>query len=87
MKNYLIGALIAMAAMILAGCDIQQDSIEKTEHSGTWKVEKLFTVEGCSVYRFYDSRWIYYSNCPGQTQYEYRENKTTKHFEATTSNR
>jgi hypothetical protein len=86
MKSYLIGALIALAAVLISGCDIREDTIEKTEQQGTWKVEKLFTVDGCSVYRFYDRREVYFSNCPGQAQYEYRSNKTTKHMHATTSN-
>jgi len=33
-----------------------------------FKVEKLFTYEGCTVYRFLDDRRVYYTNCQGSTQ-------------------
>lgn len=85
MKSYFIGILIALAAIALSGCDIERETVEQTQQQGSWKVEKLFTADGCSVYRFYDSRWIYYSNCQGQTQYEYTYNKQTQRQQATTS--
>jgi hypothetical protein len=59
--------LIAVAALIaLSGC---QKQAEATQSAGSgFQVEKLFTVEGCSVYRFKDSlRYIYYTNCSGST--------------------
>ena len=60
-------ALIIVAALIaLSGC---QKQAEATQSAGSgFQVEKLFTVEGCSVYRFTDAlRPIYYTNCSGAT--------------------
>ncbi|MBP2157174.1 hypothetical protein J2067_004866 [Erwinia rhapontici] len=35
-----------------------------------FKVDKLFSVDGCSVYRFSDAgRPVYFTNCSGQAQY------------------
>lgn len=89
MKRTLIACMVGLAALALSGCDIERETVEKTQQQGSWKVEKLFTVDGCSVYRFYDSRWIYYSNCAGHAQYEYTTNtgkvSTTHQVEATTS--
>lgn len=89
MKNYLIGALIALAAIMLSGCE--KKAVERTEQIGSWQVEKLFTVDGCSVYRFQDGRDVYFSNCPGQAQYEYsvQAGKVMSYhdLQATTSNR
>lgn len=60
-------ALIVLTALVaLSGC---QKQAEATQSAGSgFKVEKLFTVEGCSVYRFTDAlRPIYYTNCSGAT--------------------
>ena len=46
-----------------------QKDAEQTARAGTeFKVEKLFTHEGCTVYRFFDDRTVYYTNCQGSTQ-------------------
>ena len=60
-------ALIAVAALIaLSGCQKQAEATQPVGNGFT--VEKLFTVEGCSVYRFTDAlRPIYYTNCSGAT--------------------
>ena len=56
---------ILLASVALVGC---QKPAEESQRKGDFKVEKLFTYEGCSVYRFYDDRTVYYTNCNGQTQ-------------------
>lgn len=43
------------------------------------RVTKLFTHEGCSVYRFHDMEYVYYADCRGSVQYNTRRQsgKTT----------
>jgi hypothetical protein len=59
---------LLLASVALVGC---QKQAEESQRKGDFKVEKLFTFEGCSVYRFYDDRTVYYSNCNGSTQSTY----------------
>ncbi len=40
------------------------------------KLELLFEKDGCKVCRFYDGRYIYWSNCAGSIEYNYRSGKT-----------
>lgn len=58
--------IVLLAVSTLTGC---QKQAESTQAAGSgFNVEKLFTVEGCSVYRFRDAmRPIYYTNCKGAT--------------------
>ncbi|EOS94732.1 hypothetical protein ETR_12178 [Erwinia tracheiphila PSU-1] len=59
-----------IAAFLLAGCDKDPESVQMV--GSDFKVGKLFTVDGCSVYRFADGgRNIYFTNCPGQTGSSY----------------
>ena len=59
--------IVLLAVATLTGC---QKQAESTQAAGSgFNVEKLFTVGGCSVYRFRDGmRPIYYTNCKGSTQ-------------------
>lgn len=62
--------LLFIALFLLAGCEKQPMSIESTENVD-FKVEKLFTHDGCTVYRFYDYRNHYYTDCRGRTTSTY----------------
>lgn len=56
---------IAAAILVLGGCN---KSAESTVAVGQgFKVEKLFTTDGCTVYRFYDNGYRYFTNCSGST--------------------
>lgn len=51
----------------LAGCE-RQPVI--TTLTGNFAVDKLFTVDGCSVYRFTDSGWPrYFTDCRGTAEW------------------
>lgn len=69
--------LFMLAAMLaLIGCE---KASEVQVQSGEFNVERLFTVDGCTAYRFRDSgRAVYYTNCQGSTQSTYSEGKHTK---------
>lgn len=60
--------LLLLSIVTLVACG---KSSEKTELIRDFKVETLFTHEGCTVYRFYDDRRVYFTNCQGSTQSSY----------------
>ena len=56
-----------LSLFILVGC---VKKAEKIEVRGNYNVELLFENDGCKVYRFYDGRYIYYTDCSGKTSYK-----------------
>lgn len=61
MKRLFLAAAILLA---LTGCMREPESISKVGKD--FEVAKLFTHDGCAVYRFSDNgRSIYYTNCQG----------------------
>lgn len=68
MKKKIITA--ALAVVLLASCETKQVEEVKTSTNPTYKVEKLFTVDGITVYRFEDnSRYVYFTNRTGNVEY------------------
>lgn len=63
----------ALAVILLAGCAKQGKRVEiKDASEGTFVVEKLFEVDGVSVYRFRDSgERIYFTNRTGRVEYDH----------------
>lgn len=60
--------IIAVALFLVACGKIESESTQKAGIDAT--VEKLFTVDGCTVYRFIDSgSRRYFTNCKGSTQW------------------
>nr|NLU60008.1 DUF4884 domain-containing protein [Pseudomonas sp. BIGb0427] len=60
-------ALCLLLLATLAGCR-EPDKPAATVVAGTYKVDKLFTVDGCTVYRFLDGGGNkYFTNCSGTT--------------------
>lgn len=61
--------LVILSLAVLAGCTkrAEQSSAAGTE----FVVDKLFTHEGCTVYRFRDAGYYrYYTNCSGSTNWQ-----------------
>lgn len=77
MKTKLI--LIALVA-ILMSC---QKEAQSSKTSGNYKVEFLFEVDGCKIYRFYDGRTVYFSDCRGKID----EQHTTRTKNSNTTHR
>jgi hypothetical protein len=76
MKRLITCMTIIAATVALTGCE---KASEVQVQSGEFSVERLFTVDGCTAYRFRDSgRAVYYTNCQGSTQSEYKSGKSTK---------
>lgn len=60
--------LAILALTVLAGCSKQAET--STAVGAEFVVDKLFTHEGCTVYRFYDGgNARYYTNCQGSTSW------------------
>lgn len=66
MKRLIIAALL----LTLAGCERIEAESTTTVGNGA-QVSKLFTVDGCTVYRFVDdSHYRYFTNCHGTTTWQ-----------------
>lgn len=65
--------LTVLAALLLTGCAKEPVSTARTDNGGI-NVELLFTHEGCRVYRFYDSRYHYFTDCRGSVVSTWTEN-------------
>lgn len=76
MTTTLRNALICTTVLMLAGCGKPAEST--TRVGNDFEVGKLFTVDGCTVYRFVDGiRTHYFTNCSGSTRYTVSEGKTS----------
>ena len=65
MKKILVIAFI----LALAGCSKQAET--STQANNEFVVDKLFTHEGCTVYRFIDGgNNRYFTNCSGSTNWQ-----------------
>lgn len=58
--------LLLITVFVLIGCNKPS---QETSSIGEFEVEKLFTKDGCTVYRFFDNRMVYFTNCDGSTSY------------------
>jgi hypothetical protein len=71
-------------ALILVGC--AKDPIYKTATDNPeMAVSLLFTHDGCKVYRFYDSRRVYFSDCRGSVSHETQTHTNTGKTHTTTT--
>lgn len=82
MKKLLIVAAVVAA---LTWCE---KAAETTKNVGEFKVERLFTFEGCTAYRFSDAgNRIYYTNCKGQASWETGTHKSRTKHQVSTDNK
>lgn len=71
----------------LTACESKQVEEVKASSNQSYPVEKLFTVDGITVYRFRDNdRYVYFTNRTGDVQYSYqkRVGKATKNVKVQT---
>lgn len=63
-----LGWVALAAALVLSGC---QKQAETTTRAGVeFQVDKLFTIDGCTVYRFADGGYPrYFTNCSGSAEW------------------
>lgn len=75
--------LLVLAA--LAGCEPGPQPIAASQTSNGYNVEKLFTHDGCTVYRFEDGRSRYFVRCANGDQRVEFDDKVTRRTGKTTS--
>lgn len=82
-----LGAILVVAGVaMLTGCEKAAEAEIVTGAENDFKVARLFTVDGCTAYRFYDNgRAIYYTNCKGSTAWEHGSKHKTRHYVSTES--
>ena len=74
MKYFIIAVVL-----VLTGCYEKIPAQEVSVVGGQYQVGKLFTVDGCSVYRFNDNGYNrYFTNCNGATQWSEPAGKSTR---------
>lgn len=62
--------IISIALLALTACESKQVEEVKASSNQSYPVEKLFTVDGITVYRFRDNdRYVYFTNRTGDVQY------------------
>jgi hypothetical protein len=91
MKNWTVSwvtcstMLLAIIAATFTSC--AKDGVEeKQTDNQRFRVTRLFTNEGCTLYRFTDDGYSrYYTNCSGSTQWQEQHGKTSSPAEVTGS--
>ena len=65
-------ALPILAALLLASCADTTPVETKGTDNPNLAVSRMFTTDGCTVYRFYDTGYPhYFANCRGSTMTDY----------------
>ncbi len=65
---------LLLAMLVLAGCAKDPVSSSRTDNAEVG-LDKLFTHDGCSVYRFYDAgHFHYWADCRGTVSTAYVQN-------------
>jgi hypothetical protein len=60
--------IVIAVATALTGCSKPAEESRTAGAAGVFEVERLFTHDGCSVYRFWDAgTQRYFTNCSGDT--------------------
>jgi hypothetical protein len=70
---------ICLVLAALAGCMKHAESIQKV--NSQFEVETLFTKDGCTVYRFFDDGFRYFTNCRGSVEWAEMRGKTRRPVE------
>lgn len=72
--------MIACLLLVLTSCAEKGEPVSVSDSVSNFDVEKLFEVEGISVYRFYDgAQRVYFTNRKGEvyTEKTYTNGKAT----------
>ena len=80
MKDMRYVMIFMIAVSLLLGCDeIEPEEVKRISNT-SYKVERLFEVDGVTVYRFLDrGRYIYFTNRPGEVSYTYTKSQGRTH--------
>jgi hypothetical protein len=62
--------ILLVFLLMLAGCKGEGQSVDLQESHDGYDVQKLFVVDGCTVYRFYDGgAYYYFTSCSGSAMW------------------
>ncbi len=64
--------LLGLSLIVLFSCSERPISVSQTNNPAI-NLQLLFENDGCKVYRFYDDRAIYYTDCRGEVQTQHAE--------------
>lgn len=74
--NYLTISFTSLLLVLVLLSSCKGDSKESIQN-GDFKIEFLFEMDGCKVYRFKDgTRYVYWSNCSGNIQSRHYQGKS-----------
>lgn len=54
---------LALTALLLIACEKRVGPIQRSQSPNGYAIDLLFTHDGCRVYRFYDGRAVYFTDC------------------------
>lgn len=81
--------VILVLSLVLISCSKDAEETIKTSNKEI-NVELLFEVDGCRVYRFFDSSYRYFSNCARNSMTQWDEScgkNCTRHINLPTAYR
>lgn len=58
---------LILIALLLAATGCQREA-QESGRAGDVQIEKLFTHDGCTAYRFYDGRTVHFVRCGARTE-------------------
>lgn len=80
--NFIAGIfIIAALVFVTPGCKFRKEGrkVSVSESQDSFNVVKLFTVDGCSVYRFDDGHYSrYFTNCKGTVEWTEKSGKSKR---------
>lgn len=87
-KTGLVAPFLVLLAFAvgLASCTGEAQREESTPNPA-FKVALLFEYDGCRVYRFFDARYVYYSDCRGTTSWIEKVGKVDQTHEVSSGGR
>jgi hypothetical protein len=75
MRKFVIIIIAILFSTIFTSCIKEAKQVVKTDNNH-YKVELLFEVDGCKVYRFWDSQYPrYFTTCNGSVSHSLKHDK------------
>lgn len=71
----IISLAVGLMAVLMSICKGKGDAVKPQHSADYYEVEKLFTVDGITVYRFFDGYYVYFTNKTGVVSHTYRSGK------------
>lgn len=66
-----------LLALFVTGCNKDGTHVTPQNAVDDFEVKKLFTVDGCTVYRFTDGNYHYFTTCKGSVVSRQQQGKSS----------